>query len=305
MEAGFIYLLLSIVSTTCLNLSLRAFKKYEVNTFQAIVINYFVCSFFGSLALGRLPVQIGFWNENWFPYAIIMAIVFIVGFNIVAKTIQIFGVTIGSVVQKMSLIASVSFGILYFNESINAIKIIGVGVALLAVVLTNYPSNKEDTVSSPELIRKFFYFLILTFLVDATISIALQYIELRVSPQGNDPSFIIFLFLIAGIIGAIYWGYNLLQGKMKPKKRDFLGGLILGIPNFGSLYFMMLALGQPGWEGSVIYPVMNVAIISLSAIMAFILFKEKLSKINVLGVFSAIIAILFIGFSNEIINLLQ
>ncbi len=305
MDPGLLYLVLSIVCTTCINLILRAFQKYNVNTFRAITINYFVCAISGSIALGQFPIPKEFWNEKWFPYALGLAFLFVTGFNIVAKTVQIFGVTIGSVAQKMSLIITVAFGIFYFNESVNSIKIIGVIIALLAVVLTNYPSEKEGTVASKDLIKKFFYFIILTFLIDAIISITLQYVELKVSPQGNDPSFLIFLFLLAGIMGLIYWSYFLVQGRMKPGKKEFLGGFILGIPNFASLYFLMLALGQPGWEGSVIYPILNVAIIGCSAFMAFLLFKEKLSTLNKIGVLAAMLAIICIGFSNEILKYLQ
>ncbi len=300
LDIGFIYLLLSIVSTALINLILRAYDKYDVNTFRAIVINYFACSFFGSLVLGRFPLQWGCWNEKWFPYSIGLALLFIVGFNIVAKTVQIFGVTVGSVVQKMSLILTVAFGILFFKESSNIVKLLGVALALLAVILTNWPSNNEGAIVSPKLLKRFFYFLILTFLIDASISIALQYIELRVAPQGNDPSFIIFLFLMAGFFGLMYWTFQLVQGKMKPERKDFIGGLVLGVPNFASLYFLMLALGQPGWEGSVIYPIANVAIIGCSALLAFIFFKEKLSRINQVGVVVAMLAILLIGFSKPI-----
>ncbi len=303
MAAGLAYLILSIISTTCINLILKGYGKYGVNTFRAITINYFVCSFSGAIALGQFPIKYGCWNEIWFPYALALAFLFVVGFNIVAKTVRIFGVTVGSVVQKMSLVLTVTFAILYFKEEVNAIKIVGVILALLAVVLTNYPSKEEGTVTSPELLKRFYYFIILTFLIDATISIALQYIELRVAPQGNDPSFLISLFFFAGMIGALYWLYHLLQGRMKPTKKDFIGGLVLGLPNFASLYFLMLALGQPGWEGSVVYPIVNVAIIALSAIMAFLIFKEKLSTLNKWGVMVAVFAIVAVGFSVQILEI--
>ena len=71
-----------------------------------------------------------------------------------------------------------------------------------------------------------------------------------------------------------------------------------------SLYLLMLALGQPNWEASVVFPVSNVGIIGLSSAVAFVVFKERLSAINFFGAVMAMLSILLIGFSDQIIKML-
>ncbi len=301
MSSGLTYLLLSVASSTLIALIFKGFQKYEVNTFQAIVINYLVCILTGSLMMGAFPLAEPFWEEPWFPYALGLGLLFIVGFNIVAKTIQVFGVTIGSVSQKMSLILSVSFAILYFKEASDFVKILGIILALVAVVLTNLPSKKEKKDEGSNK-AKYFYLIALTFLTSGIIEILLQYVEIRVASQSEDASFVVFLFACAFFFGSCYWLLNLFRGKMKPAAKNVVAGVVLGVPNFFSIYFLMLAVGE--WGGSVIYPVNNVGIIGLSAVLAFMIFKEKISKLNWLGVVLAMLAIAMIGFSQSIISLL-
>lgn len=311
MDAGLIYLLLSVVSSSILILLFKAFTQYKVDTFQAIVINYFICVATGFLMTGDSPFTSRFWVEDWFLYGIALGLCFIVGFNIVAKTVQVFGVTVGSVAQKMSLLLSVSFAILYFRESANWIKIIGLVLAFAAIILTNIPSDdakeeelENETLTSKEKFAKYFYLIALTFGISGALEIIIQYVEKEVQGQGEDASFIIFAFGVAFILGFLYLIFNMIKGKMKLTQRSVIGGILLGVPNFFSLYFLMLALGQENWEASVVFPVSNVGIIGLSAITAIIIFRARLSRINLIGAALAMVSILLIGFSEQIIQML-
>jgi uncharacterized membrane protein len=46
---------------------------------------------------------------------------------------------------------------------------------------------------------------------------------------------------------------------------------------------------------SVFIPIMNISVVGLSSIIGFLVFKEKLRRINWIGIFLAFIAILFIA----------
>ena len=311
MDTGLIYLVFSVVSSSILILLFKVFAQKKVNTFQAIVVNYFVCVMTGFVMTGDSPFTSAFWQENWFWFGIALGLCFIIGFNIVAKTVQIFGVTIGSVAQKMSLLLSVSFAILYFKESVNFIKIVGLISAFIAIILTNIPAKSFNEMtgtinglSPKDNLSKYFYLIVLTFGISGLLEIIIQYVEKGVESQGNDASFLIFAFGVAFILGFSYWMYNMMQGKMKLEQKSIIGGIALGVPNFFSLYFLMLALGQPNWEASIVFPVSNVGIIGLSSFVAFIVFKERLSPINIFGAILAMLSILLIGFSDQIIKML-
>ena len=72
-----IYLLLSILCSTAIYAIFSLFARYRVDTFQAIVVNYFVASSFGFLyirANGGGDYQ---FNEPWIMNAALVGILFI------------------------------------------------------------------------------------------------------------------------------------------------------------------------------------------------------------------------------------
>ena len=138
------YLILSILCSTIISVVFRLFKDYEIDTFQAIIYNYIVCLTVGSLIMGDLPVKYGFWTLDWFPYAAVLGGIFISAFILIAKSIEHYGISITSVVQRMSLIITVSFAIIYFQESLSPFKIIGIFCALGAVVLASFKKEEKE-----------------------------------------------------------------------------------------------------------------------------------------------------------------
>ena len=72
-----------------------------------------------------------------------------------------------------------------------------------------------------------------------------------------------------------------------------IAGISLGVPNFFSIYLLLLAL-QQGWGGSVVFPVNNVGVLVMAAIFGIVLFKERLIPIRIWGFALAVLAIVLI-----------
>ncbi len=295
-----IYLILSILSSTLLGFIMTWFEKYKVNPFQAVVVNYITCVLTAWVFVGEFPIKEGFQTLDWFPYAAGISIFFITGFTIIGYTFQKFGITITTIMSKMSMVISVLFAIIAYNELVNFSKILGIVVAIIAIVLTNLPH--EQSVFNQKKIKKIFWlFPILVMLFQAIIEIVLQYVEQTILVNGTsgDPAFVSTIFLLAGTIGLIVAIIGLIMGRLTFSWRNVIGGILLGIPNYFSIYFLLKALGA-GWEGSVVFPINNVAIIGLSAIIGgFIIFKEKYSKLNILGIVLSMVSIILIAYAGS------
>jgi len=82
---------------------------------------------------------------------------------------------------------------------------------------------------------------------------------------------------------------------LKITGRNIIGGIALGIPNFFSIYFLVMALRNNGFESSTIFTINNVAIVLVSTFLGIILFKEKLITKNWIGIILAIISILLVA----------
>ena len=79
--------------------------------------------------------------------------------------------------------------------------------------------------------------------------------------------------------------------------RVHYAGLVLGLPNYFSIYLIMRAISDNVLQSSVLYPVVNVGVVLGSTLCAFFFFSEKLSLTNWLGIALSIAAIALITFA--------
>ena len=276
-----IYLILSILSSTGIFVLFKLFNKYNINTLQAIVVNYITACICGSLLYdGSININ-EIVNSNWFYGAIGLGFLFIAIFNVMALTAQKNGLSVASVASKMSVIIPVLFGIYVYNESIGLYKIIGIILALIAVYLTSL-KQKGDVVLTRSILLP-----ILLFFGSGIIDTFINYF----APDDKIPLFSATIFAIAGIIGIVILSF---KSKSHFKIKSIPFGVALGIVNYCSIYFLLKALRVDGFESSTLFTINNVAIVAVSTLVGLLLFKEKISTKNWIGIGIAMISILLV-----------
>ena len=119
----------------------------------------------------------------------------------------------------------------------------------------------------------------------------MKYIEFNYL-AGDETLFLTVVFFIAFVISLVIIVSQIASGKETFSGKSILSGFILGSLNFGSTYFFIKSMSV--FEPSFLFPVFNVSIVVLTSIIGLTIFKEKLSKINWLGIGIAMIAILLI-----------
>lgn len=287
-----IYLLLSILSSTCLFLIFKQFKKFGINNFQAIVANYVTAAICALVANDGNIEAIHSDSTAWIWIAIVTGILFIAMFNVIAVTTQQLGVSIATVSTKVSLIVPVVFAVFLYGDSLNALKIIGISLSLLSVYLTFYKPKSQEKIS-----RKRIAFPIILFLGTGFLDTILKYTQEKVISPEEFNMFSAILFAVAGIIGFIVAAVNMLVYKSKFSLKSLFAGIVLGLPNYGSIYFLLQAFEHSGLESSVIFPINNISIVVVSVLAAILFFREKISKANALGILMAVLSIALISFA--------
>ena len=76
-------------------------------------------------------------------------------------------------------------------------------------------------------------------------------------------------------------------------KSELLFGILLGIPNFYSIYFLMMALNHE-MSGSVFFPALNCSVILVSTLIGKYVFKESFNDRQLMGVALSMISIFLI-----------
>jgi len=285
-----LYLSLAVLCSVLLGFIFKLFGRFGVDSFQAIIFNYFTCVCCGWLHLGHFPIVVENVHTPWIPYAVALGFVFISGFNFAALTVRYFGVTVSQVMQKMSILMTVPFAILVYGESSGWGKMLGFVLALAAIVLVNWPSKSEMPEKNTPRSSLLLMIPLLTWVIAGILEMLFVRVQKERLADVSDPTFICTVFGTAGTIGLLIASVGWLRGRLIFAWRNVLWGIILGIPNYGSMLFMLLALDS-GLEGSFVFPVVNVGIIVATTIGAVWLFQERLSKINWAGIALAVAAI--------------
>ena len=291
-----LFLIGSIVLSSWLTLSFKLVERFGINTFQAIVFNYITCVITGSFVNGAFPISIDTVHESWFNWSLLMGTIFIALFNVIAFTAQKMGVSVASVANKLSLVVPFVFSIYLYNEESTAFKIIGIVMALSAVVLTCWPSANAMEPSGKKAKPLYFFLPLILFIGSGLLDTMIKYVEISFLSESNQNAYLITAFAVAASIGVIALLFLFSTGKMKFDKRAIAAGIMIGVPNYFSIWCLVHVLKDYAGNSSAIIPINNMGIVLLSTVVAFLLFKEKLSKLNWLGILLSVVAIGLIAF---------
>ena len=288
-----IHLVLAIIFSAGVFVTMRFFKHFEIDNHQALMWNYVFATITGFLMCKRFDTIPELVNESWFGLSLLTGFLFIFTYLLMTRSTQTSGVTITSLSSKLSVVLPTLAGVFLFQEKLNWEISIGIILALISLVLVVGGGNVaegENKASSD--IRKSNWLLpILIFFGTGTGDILMKLNEQRNS--ADDMSFMIaFIYLIAMLFGIILVVHNLLRGKSEWQNKSIIGGIVLGVINFFSTYCIFHAMRC--FDNVILFPIYNIGVVSLTALTGWLLFKEKLTWKNYLGLAIALIAVVLI-----------
>jgi len=286
-----LYLIFSILSSTSIFIIFKLIGKLRINTFNVIVINYIIASAVGFILYGSgLSIE-RIISAPWMVPAVIIGIVFIITFYTIGISSQKAGITITTVAAKMSVVFPILFSIIYYSEELGFIKATGIITALFAVILSVI--RKSNTQADKKyLILPFILFIFLG-IVDSII----KYSQEAYLTTGLSSLFTATLFTVSGITGILVAVANKRVIKGFSDIRIWYWGIILGISNFGSVFFLINALNKNIYDSSIIFGINNIGIVALSVLAGLLFFRERLTIINWSGICLAFIAIIMLMIS--------
>ncbi|RCS27535.1 DMT family transporter [Polaribacter sp. WD7] len=283
-----IYLLLSISISTGLFVIFKYFGIYKIDVLKAIVVNYIIAFSFGFLSYENAISITEILHQPWIYGAFFLGALFVAIFFVMAMTAQKNGVSVASIAGKMSVVIPVFFGVFLYGESVTFLKIVGITIALLAVYLASLKEGKSNAQKAGLL------FPVLLFFGSGAIDTTLKYVEVNYVPENEVALFSGSVFAIAAVFGLIILGVKSIKKTTPFGAKNIVAGVVLGIPNYYSIVFLIKALQNKNFESSVLFTVNNVGIVILSTLVGLILFKEQFSLKNKIGVFLAIIGIVLV-----------
>ncbi|WP_103865867.1 EamA family transporter [Aquimarina sp. I32.4] len=287
-----IYLLLSVLASTLIFIIFKLFSRFDINILQAIIVNYIVASISGMIAYTEPINIVSISKEGWFYGTMILGVIFISVFNLMAITTQRNGLSVAAVATKMSVTIPIIFGIIVYHESTGVVKIIGILIALIAVFLTSIKNTEGVPIT-----RKNLIFPLLVFIGSGIIDTSIKFLETHHVAENDVSIFSATIFGFAAIIGIIILFIKAITGTLKIKLKNIIAGIVLGVPNYFSIFFLIKALRYNSMDSSTVFTINNVAILLVSTFAGILFFKEKLLLKNWIGIILAIASIILVTFS--------
>ncbi|MDD3892919.1 MAG: hypothetical protein PHE03_11530 [Bacteroidales bacterium] len=294
-----IFLFLSILSSSLIYVLFKQIERYRVVNFSAIIINYIVACIAGFFLSDSNPYSSQIITQKWIPVALVVGTMYIVTFYAIAKSTQKAGVAVTTVASKMSMVFPIVFSIWYdANDMLSTLKLVGILLALIAVFLTVF--KKSDRAFDSRTIMLPAFLFIAMGIVDSFV----KYAQSEFISDDLVPTFSAVVFASSLMAGLLILPFNKPALKSIIKLKTWVLGALLGLANFGSLYFLIRALNHININihqqlaSSAVLGINNIGIVVLSVIIGFLAYKERPTLINWAGIALSGVAIVVLAMSN-------
>lgn len=282
-----IYIVLSICCSVIVAVLLKTARRFDINIRQSINWNYLsallLCFFTYSPDVEILQ-QSSPW-EFYLPLSILLPTIFI----LLAESIKRIGIVKTDIAQRLSLFIPIIASYFIFHENISSLKFFGLAVGFLAIFLTLNKKTESSKTNNNSL------FPLLVLLGFGIIDVLFKQIALNKDIPFTTSLFVIFCgaFAVATLITI----YSVLAKKVKLEFGNFIFGIVLGIFNFGNILFYLKAHKALADNPSTVFAAMNFGVIILGSIIGIVIFKEKISRLNYVGIALALTAVVIITLS--------
>ena len=291
------FLILCILSSTSIFVIFKALDRYRIPPFPIILLNYFFATIIGFLLN---PVEFSFstlLGFDWLPVSVLIGILFILMFFLVARSSKEAGLSVTTVAGKMSVVFPIIMSLLISaSDTLTPVKLTGILLTLAGVGLTVLKPGES------RLNYQKIYLPLLLFVGMGFVDALVKYAQHSFVRDEFTALFSAVLFFFAFATGFITLAFNPSHLKRFRELRIWAWGLLLGLVNFGSIYFIVRALNFTSPEGmqtdsSIIFGLNNIGVVSLSVLTGLLVFREKLRPINWVGIIISCTAIVLFSMS--------
>ncbi len=284
-------LLLFILLSSALYINFRIFDSWKVDRLSVIGVNYLVCILLGIFVS---PESIAF-PENLFeslwPFlALILGALFLTNFFLTGLTVEKLGLTISSVATKISLVIPFFFSLAIHSwRGFHFSALVGLFFCGLAIWFVSRKEGERVVLSG-----KAGWLPLMIFLGTGITDVLSQWCNERLVPSGSQSQFVLLVFLGAFFATFLFWIGKGKSRNMKVSSKEIAAGVLLGIPNYYSYFFLLKALQDFNNQGDIVFPVGNLGVILTTTLVAALYFKDRLTRGNLLGILFSILSLFFI-----------
>lgn len=267
------FLVLAIACSTLNHLLFKTFARIRIDLLSAIVANFAACVAIGYGSSIASVFRSSILAQRWYPFSMLQGSVFVACLFLLGRTTEKQGVAVASLATRLSVAIPTVAAFLLYGDLVTASKIIGILVALLALYL-----SCADPTRSAHPLRVESILPLGLFGVFGVYSALLKFVQERFLASTSYHAYVMSSFLVAFLMSGSILAWRLFKAQQVCRWKDLLWGLALGCTNYGSVYFLIRALGVPGWQSSQLFPTVSIAVVSLTSFGAWAFFNERFHR---------------------------
>ena len=283
--------LATILSTVFIFLLFPSFKRWGIRTAWAITVNYFVAAGLGWTLAGGTEAMLTSVQSAWIWPLALIGIFFYPLFRLTATCSQELGISVATIATKLSMAIPVL--VLALADGVQDIgwgQWLGLSLAFPAVWLSAKAGESEGTQGHASKPSALWWMPVVMFVGSGCIDLVFGWYskDASLDAPGMQMAFASVPFTLGGVVGL---AHQIRLGHGLPKRRDLIGGLLLGVTNFASLYFLLLAFDADLLARAMVIPLLNLSVIVLATVAGVVLLNDRPNQKARWGVALAIASI--------------
>ncbi len=277
------FLLLAICSSALLAIILKLSGSKSDNTYGVCLFNYMTASLIAFLFISDKNLLTT--GGTVLGMGAVSGILYLGSLALYQININKNGTVLAAVFSKLGVIIPTAMGFIFFSETPSLVQILGILVAIAAIIVINYQKGDSEAKSGTKVQAAGLLLLLLVGGLCDSTSKVFEFI----GDRKDDDRFMFFIFLFAGIFTLV----PLIRSKKRIDLTTAICGIIIGIPNYFVTRFLLKALTE--MPSFIVYPTYSVGTVILISLMSRIFFKEKLNKQQLIGVGLILVALVMLN----------
>lgn len=275
-----LFLCLAVLSSSAISLFMRLSANKTSAKLSMLSVNYLVCALLGAAYAGFDLVRA---DVSGFSVMVVLGVVagilYLSGFVFFQWNTSRNGVVLTAIFMKLGLLVPMAVSVALFRELPTWFQIVGFGVALLAIVLLNFRKEGGGRLN----------WQLIAMLLMCGGSDAMSKVYEVLGPAELSDQFLFYTFAVALVLCILM----AVCKKERPGVWEWVFGIAVGIPNFFSAKFLLMALKDV--PAVVVFPSFSIATMLITTLVGVVFFKERLQKLQWLALAAIILALLLLN----------
>lgn len=281
------WVLLAVACSVLVSVLLKLAPRWRLEVTQMVVWNYVVASLATALLLRPSLAPLAGAGVPWFTLGALGLLLPSI-FLVLAAAIASAGIVRSDAAQRLSLLLPLLAAFLFFGERLTVAKLAGCAVGLVALGAMTWREGGGGGGGGGG--GRGLLWLPAVFAGFGIIDILFKRLAAHGLPLGAS------LQVVFGLALPVAFAIVFAR-RVRLDARSLAAGLLLGLLNFGNILFYLKAHRTLPGSPALVFASMNLGVVALGALVGMVLFRERLSRLNLAGLGLAGFAIAVLAFA--------